>query len=340
MAGKKPIFDKPNVVVTGGAGFIGSHLCDKLIRSKRRVICIDDFSTSVERNIDFLLQNPDFQFIRADVSKPIDLEAYPELEAYKIPFQGVQEVYHLACPTSIKQFDAHKLQTLHANARGMLNVLDLAQKYEARLVFTSSSVVYGGRTGKDLFFDEDHLGIVDHTTPRAVYDEGKRFAETCCIAYGHAGGVDARIARIFRTYGPRMPLFDGHLIPDFIMNALDKKPLLIYGDEHFKTSMVYVDDVVDGLIKLMELPENPGPINLGSDVDLRMVDVANAILHLTESTSEVQFAPPLPFLTELGLPRIQRAREVLSWLPLTTLEAGLQKTIDDVRANRILLSNL
>lgn len=337
---KKPIFEKKNVLVTGGAGFIGSHLCDRLIREGARVICVDDFSTSVERNIDFLLKNPNFQFLKVNISEPFDLEAFPELEAYKIPFQGIQEIYHMAVPTAIKKFDAHKIHTLHTSSRGTLNILDIAEKYESTLVFGSSSVVYGGRTENSLFFDEDYEGVVDHTSPRAVYDEGKRFSETCCVAYHQTRGVDARIARIFRTYGPRMALFDGHLIPDFIMNALDGKPLVVYGGEHFKTSLVYVDDVVDGLFKLMAAPENPGPVNIGSDVDVRMTDVANMILHITGSSAKVVFEPSLPFLTELGLPKIAKARESLSWLPLVRLEDGLKKTIDDVRANRILLSNL
>ncbi len=340
MSAKKPIFDTKNVLVTGGAGFIGSHVCDKLIREGARVICIDNFVSSVERNIDFLLKHQNFQFLRHDMNEPIDLESFPELEAFKIPFQGIQEIYHLACPTAIKKFDAHRINTLHTNSRATLNTLDLAVKYESRVVYTSSSVIYGGRSEDKLFFTEDMEGIVDHTTPRAVYDEGKRFSETCCFTYDQARGIDVRVARVFRTYGPRMPLFDGHLIPDFVMNALDGKPLIIYGDEHFKTSLCYVDDVVDGLMKLMAVQVNPGPVNIGSDVDVRMVDVANTISHLTESKSEVDFQPPLPFLTELGLPSIHRARETMQWLPLVRLEDGLRRTIDDVRANRILLSNL
>ncbi len=336
----KPIFEKKNVLVTGGAGFIGSHLCEDLIKDGARVICVDDFSSSIERNIDMLLKHPDFQFIKADITKPLDLETFPELEAFKIPFQGIQEIYHLACPTAIKKFDAMKVHTLKTNSTGTIRILDIAEKYESRVVFGSSSVVYGGRSEGQLFFEETHEGIVDHMSPRAVYDEGKRFSESACVAYHQGRGVDVRIARIFRTYGPRMPLFDGHLIPDFIIDALEGKPLTIYGDEHFKTSLVYVDDVVDGLVKLMGIEENPGPVNLGSDVDLLMVDVANTILGHTESKSEVSFAPPLPFLTELGLPRIQKARDVLGWLPLVRLEDGLRETVEDVRANRILLSNL
>lgn len=336
----KPIFEKKNVLVTGGAGFIGSHLSERLIKEGARVICVDDFSSSIERNIDLLLKHPDFQFIRADITQPLDLESFPELEAFKIPFQGIQEIYHLACPTAIKKFDALKVHTLKTNSVGTIQMLDIAEKYESTVVFASSSVVYGGRTEGQLFFEETHEGIVDHLSPRAVYDEGKRFSESSCVAYWNGRGVDVRIARIFRTYGPRMPLFDGHLIPDFIMNALEDKSLVIYGDEHFKTSLVYVDDIVDGLVKLMAIEQNPGPVNFGSDVDLRMMDVANSIIHQTSSNAQVQFEPPLPFLTELGLPRIQKARDILGWLPLTRLEDGLRETIEDVRANRILLSNL
>ena len=336
----KPIFEKKNVLVTGGAGFIGSRLCEELIKEGARVICVDDFSSGVERNIDVLLKNPDFQFLRTDNNRGLDLEEYPELEAYKIPFQGIQEIYHLACPTAIKKFDALKIHTLKTNSVGTVNILDVAEKYESKLVFTSSSVVYGSRAENRLFFVEDDEGIVDHTTPRAVYDEGKRFSETACISYSQSRGVDARIARIFRTYGPRMPLFDGHMIPDFIIDALDGKPLVIYGDETFKTSFVYVDDVVDGLMKLMKVEQNPGPVNIGSDVDLRLVDVANTIIALTGSESKVSFEPPLPFLTELGLPKIARARDTLEWLPLVRLEDGLRETMEDVRANRILLTNI
>ncbi|NQV11953.1 NAD-dependent epimerase/dehydratase family protein [Candidatus Uhrbacteria bacterium] len=336
----KPIFEKKNVLVTGGAGFVGSRLCEQLIKDGSRVICIDDFSSGVERNIDVLLKNPDFQFLRVDINKVLDLEEFPELEAYKIPFQGIQEIYHLACPTAIKRFDALKIHTLKTNSIGTINILDMAERYESRVVFTSSSVVYGSRAEDRLFFVESDEGIVDHMTPRAVYDEGKRFSETSCITYLQTRGVDARIARIFRTYGPRMPLFDGHLIPDFIINALDGKPLVIYGDENFKTSLIYVDDVVDGLMKLMEVEQNPGPVNIGSDVDMRLVDVANMIIEITGSSSTVDFEPPLPFLTELGLPKIALARDALAWLPLIRLEDGLRETMKDVRANRILLTNI
>ena len=268
------------------------------------------------------------------------MESFPELEAYKIPFQGIQEIYHLACPTAIKRFDALKTHALRTNAIGNNQTLEIAEKYGARVVFASSSVVYGSRSADRLFFSEEDEGVVDHISPRSAYDEGKRFAESACVTFQQTRGVDTRIARIFRTYGPRMPLFDGHLIPDFIMNALDGKPLVIYGDEHFKTSLVYVDDVVDALVKLMSVEENPGPLNIGSDTDLLIVDVANMILEQTASSSTVTFEPPLPFLTELGLPRISKARDALSWLPLTRIQDGLTRTIEDVRANRILLSNL
>lgn len=336
----KPIFEKKNVLVTGGAGFIGSRLCEQLIKDGARVICVDDFSSGVERNIDVLLKNPDFQFLRVDIIKELNLEDFPELEAFKIPFQGIQEIYHLACPTAIKRFDSLKIHTLKTNSIGTLNILDMAVKYDSRVVFTSSSVIYGSRSHDRLFFDESDEGIVDHVTPRAVYDEGKRFSETSCFSYLQTRGVDTRIARIFRTYGPRMPLFDGHLIPDFIIDALDGKSLVIYGDENFKTSFVYVDDVVDGLMKLMAVEENPGPVNIGSDVDLRLVDVANMIIELTGSSSVIEFQPALPFLTDTGLPKITLARDTLTWLPLIRLDEGLRRTMEDVRANRILLTNI
>ncbi len=330
--------DKKIVLVTGGAGFIGSFLCGELLKEGNRVICIDDFSTGHVRNIDPYLRNPDFQFLRLDINQPFDLEAFPELEPFKVKFLGVQEIYHLAVPTSVKNFDKYRVQTLYANSIGTGNVLNIAQKYKSKLVLGSTSVIYGNRTAEQVMFDEDYQGKVNHLTPRACYDEGKRFAETMCFTYSDVYGVDTRIARIFRTYGPRMPLFDGHQIPDFVLNALNGQPIVINGDENFKTSMVYVDDLVDGLMKLMSYPENIGPVNIGSNVDLKLVDVAKMIVQMTNSNSKIEFKEEFEFLTELGLPDVKKAKEKLNWLPVVRLEDGLQKTIDYVRANKILLT--
>lgn len=329
--------DKQNIVVTGGAGFVGSFLCEKLLQEGHRVICIDNLVTSTTDNIDHLLKVPEFEFIRADITEPIDLEAYPELERFKVRFQGVQAIYHLACPTSIKRFDALRMQTLLANSIGMRNVLELAVKYKAKFLQSSTSIIYGFRPEDGHLFKETEYGLVSHLTPRSCYDTGKFWAETMASTYADVHGLDVRIARVFRTFGPRMPLDDGHMIPDFIIAALDNKDMVIYGDENFRTSFAYVTDIVDGMIRLMGLPTSPGPVNLGSDYDIKVVDVANRIKELTGSTSNVTFAPKLPFLRDLGLPDLTKAKAELGWIPLVTLDAGLKKAIEYTQAHRGLL---
>ncbi|MBI4138594.1 NAD-dependent epimerase/dehydratase family protein [Candidatus Uhrbacteria bacterium] len=330
------VFEKKNILVTGGAGFIGSFLCEKLL-ADARVICIDNFITSQESNIDHLLKNPDFEFIRQDVNAPFDLEAFPELARFKLKFQGIQEIYHLACPTSPKKFDQYKMQTLLANSLGMKTVLDLAVKYSAKVLHASTSVVYGPRPADSHPFLEEEFGAVDMLSERSCYDEGKRFAETCCATYRQVHKLDVRIARIFRTYGPRMMLYDGQMIPDFITNALDNKDLVVYGDETFRTSLAYVTDTADGLIKLMNATGDIGPVNIGSDLEVPIVDVAQRIIEMTGSTSRITFQPPLLFMTPLGLPSLAKAKDQLGWLPLVTVDDGLKKTIDYTIAHKGLL---
>jgi UDP-glucuronate decarboxylase len=330
------VFDKKNILVTGGAGFVGSHLCERLLKDAR-VICLDNFVTSTESNIDAMLKNPDFEFIRHDVNAPFDLDAFPELARFKLKFQGIQEIYHLAAPTSPKKFDQFRMQTLHTLSIGTINVLETAVKYGAKVLLSSSSVIYGPRPADGHAFREDEVGCVDTLSARACYDEGKRFTEAAGATYRQVHGIDVKIARLFRTYGPRMPLFDGHMIPDFILNALDAKPLQIFGDETFRTSLTYVSDVVDGLTKLMQAPPDTGPINLGSDLDSPIVDVAQRILEMTGSSAPITFQPPLAFMTQLGLPDITKAKEKLGWIPLVTLDDGLKKTIDYTMAHKSLL---
>ncbi|MBI4276675.1 NAD-dependent epimerase/dehydratase family protein [Candidatus Uhrbacteria bacterium] len=327
------IFDKKNILVTGGAGFIGSFLCEALVQ-KAKVICVDNFISGSHANIEQLLRNPNFIFVKHDINTPIDLAAFPELERFKVQFQGIQEIYHFACPTSPKDFMPQRIETLRANTLGMHNALDLAVKYQARFVQISSSVVYGPRPENNAPFAEEYLGIVDFLSPRACYDEGKRFAETIVATYRDFYKVDARIARVFRTYGPRMPLREGHMIPDFITAALDHQPLVIYGDEHFMTSLCYVTDIVDGLQRLMDAASYDGPINIGSDVDVRLMDVATTIISMTGSQSKVEFADPLLFMTPLGLPDIRRAKEMLGWLPIVPLDQGLKESIDYTMATK------
>src|SRR3989339_1495297 len=278
-------FSNKNILVTGGAGFIGSHLCEELLKEKHRVICVDNFSTSHARNIDALMQNPHFRFLRLDVNIPFNLETHAELAIFKIPFQGIQEIYHLACPTSIRKFDQFKIQTLLSNSLGNYHVLELAKKYRSKILFTSSSVVYGQRKEQATLVTEDEEGILDHLTPRACYDEGKRFSETMFETYRQVHDLEIRMVRLFRTYGPRMSLFDGQLIPEFIINALDGKDLVLYGKKDFRTSLTFITDVIDGLLRIMHASEYEGPVNLGSDVDLRLEEIAQHILRLTDSSS-------------------------------------------------------
>lgn len=328
-----PVFEKKNVLVTGGAGFIGSHLCERLLK-EANVICLDDFSNSSITNIEHLLQYPNFEFIKADITKPFDLTSFIELEKFKLRFQGIQEIYHLACPTSPKNFEKIKIQSLHANSTGMITALELARAYRAKCVFASSSVVYGPPTPEREFFAETDIGLLDHLTPRGCYDEGKRFAETCVDTYRQVYGIDAKIARIFTTYGPRMKLRDGLLVPDFILDALENKDLVIYGDESLSQSLCYISDLIDGLVRLMHAEAQIAVVNFGSDQIMKMVDVAQAIIDMTSSSSSIVFADPLLFLTKKGRPDLRRAKIDLAWLPLVQITEGLKKTIDYTIANK------
>ena len=330
--------EQKTILVTGGAGFIGSHLCERLLKEGHRVICLDDISTGSIQNIHELLSSPDFQFIKHDISEPIDLGALPELSTFKIPFKGIQEIYHLACPSSISQFDKYRQQILRANAFGTINVLEIAKMHGARTVFASSSVVYGPRNNEHPKVSEAATGLIDHLSLRACYDEGKRFSETICATYTQMHKMDIRIARLFRTYGPRMPILDGHLIPDFILSALDNKPMTLFEGGKLQSGFLYVSDAVDGLIRLMRASEVMGAVNLGHDQEWSLQAVAELVKQLTGSTSELVNGPDLLFLSELPMPHLQKAKELLGWLPLVRLEDGLRKTIEYLKANRYLLT--
>ncbi len=329
---KKAIFEKKNVLVIGGAGFIGSHLCDELMKTSK-VICIDDFSSGNQRNIDHLLAEPDFTFIRHDMSEPIDLENEPSLQKFKIQFQGIQEIYNLACPMSPKNFEKNIPAILAANSYVVKNILDLTSKYEAKLLHFSTSVVYGPRRENNERVREEDIGVVDFLSKRAAYDEGKRFAETMIKNYRDIYDLDAKIIRVFRTYGPRMPLNDDQMIPDFVRDALDNKDLIIFGNEDFHSSFCYISDVIDAAIKIMET-EFKGPINIGSDVDVNLTDLANKIIEKVGSSSKVVYEDPHMFMTPLCLPNISKASDELGWMPISTLDKGLDITIDDLRASK------
>ncbi len=334
---KQAIFEQKNILVTGGAGFIGSHLCDQLV-TRAKVICVDSFVSSSPANISHLLQHPNFVFINHDITKPLDLNAFPELERFRVEFQGVQEIYNLACPTSPKHFEEMTIETMDANTMGMKYLLEMAKQYNARFLQASSSVVYGPRNQENPLVHEEVVGILDQKSPRAVYDLGKKFAETMVLAYHAKHQVRTRIARIFRTYGPRMMLNDGSMVPDFVVRAMAGEEMVIYGTEDFSTSLCYVSDIVDGLIRLMETPQDHLTVNLGSDQDLPLVEVAKKVIEMTNSSSTIRFEPPLLFMTPLGLPDITRAKDEFGWIPIVTLETGLKRTIDYARAERSKIS--
>jgi len=329
---KRAIFDKKNVLVTGGAGFIGSHLCDELVKTCK-VICLDNFSTGDERNIDHLLSDPDFVFIRHDITEPLDLEEAPGLQKFKIEFQGLQEIYNLACPMSPKDFEKNKEATLLINSYGTKNVLDLAIKYEAKLMHFSSSVVYGPRFTDNKKINEEFVGAVDILSDRSSYDEGKRFAETLVINYGDIYSLDAKIVRIFRIYGPRMKLDDNQMIPDFIRDSLNNKDLIVFGDRNFSSSFCYISDCIDAVMKIIE-SNITGPINIGSDLDVNITDFAEKIIKMIGSKSKIIYRDKILFMTPLCLPDITRARNELGWIPIVTLEKGLEKTINDLKASK------
>src|SRR3989344_7559367 len=329
---KRAIFDKKNVLVTGGAGFIGAHLCRRLLEDSK-VICVDNFLTGDVKNIEHFLANPDFVLIKADINQLPDLESLPDLQHFKIQFQGIQEIYNLACPMSPVDFEKNQMQNILVNSVGIKNVLDAAVKYQSAFVQFSSSVVYGPRRNDAGKVTESQTGSVDTVSARASYDEGKRFAETAVATYRAVHGIDAKIARIFRTYGPLMKLNDQQMLPDFINCALDNKDVVIYGDESFTSSFCYVDDVIDGVLKLAH-SDMAGPVNIGSDVDVPLKTVAEKIIKLTGSSSKIVYQDSVTFMTPLAIPDIALAKVELGWLPITTLDKGLEKTVDNLRASK------
>lgn len=329
--------EKKNVLVTGGAGFIGSFLCEALLREGNRVICIDDISTGNLLNIDALLRNPDFQFLKININDPFQLETFAELAPFKVKFIGVQEVYHLAMPTSVKNYEKYRMHAVLSNSIGMKNVLDVAAKYKAKFLFASSATVYGSHKEGGVV-KEDTLGVLDHLNPRGCFNEGKRFGETMATTYAEVQGLDVKIARIFRTYGPRMPLFHGHQIPDFVLNMLEGIPIVIAGDAQSTTSLAYVTDVVDGLVRFMHAQTGIGPVNIGSDTEIAIADIAKQIMDIGGLNVDIEYEPQPSHMIPLALPDLGKAREKLGWIPLVRLEDGLRKTIDYVRANKLLLT--
>ncbi|HPA25391.1 MAG TPA: NAD-dependent epimerase/dehydratase family protein [bacterium] len=323
--------DKPNALITGAAGFIGTHLIKDLLEKDYHVIAVDNFITGSEKNIDPYLQNPNFEFIRHDMTEPLDFTKFPELKKFKAELQGVQEIYHLSCPTSPKEYNKFPIETLKANSHATFNVLELARQYQAKLLFFSSASVYGDINSKDPVKEDNH-GNVNPIGPRSCYNEGKRFAESLVMNYHLVYGLDTKIVRVFNTFGPNMKLDDGRMIPDFILSALNNKPLTIYGTEEDAGSYCYIDDMIEAFLRLIKSEINT-PVNLGSMHEVRLVDIAKLIIELTGSTSEIKFSPPLAYSANQLIPDITLAKEQLDWFPIVSLEEGLQKTIEYMKVN-------
>ncbi len=330
----KGVFDKKNVIITGGAGFIGSHLCEELLKKgEAKVICLDNFVSGHEINVDAFLQSPDFKFIKHDIVEPINLAAWPELKSFQIEFQGIQEIYNCASPTSYKDPKKMPLQTALTNSLGLRNVLELAKKYQCPVVHLSSSAIYGDPLPETRHFREDYWGFINPLGDRASYNESKRFAETLCAIYRDQEGVDAKIARIFNTYGPRMKMAEGRMIPDFIGNALDNKDIVIYGDGTAMSSYCYVKDTVDGLFKFMG-SSAAGPLNIGNPEESSIKDIAEKIIKILNSKSKIVFEKPLADFQVQGLPDITKAKEAISWFPLIPLDQGLEATVRYIESVR------
>lgn len=325
------ISGKKNILITGGAGFIGSHLCDELAKNNH-VLCIDNYITGSEANIDHLLQLPNFEFIKQDITEPFNLEEFREAKKFKVEFQGIQEIYHAACPTSPKKYNKFPIETLLANAYGTKNVLDLAVKYKAKFILFSSASIYGEPRDNEPF-KEDYWGFINPIGPRSCYNEGKRFAESLVVNYREKYRLDVKIVRIFNTYGPRMKLDDGRLIPDFVDQALNNKFVEIYSQEDEITSLCYISDLVNGLIRMMESSET-GPINLGDDQPVKIIEVAQKIIELIGSKSTIKFVSPLSYTNKQAIPNISLAKKKLEWLPLVSLEDGLRKTIEIMKISK------
>ncbi len=304
-------------LVTGGAGFIGSHLCEKLVATNCEVLCIDNYYTGSRQNVAALLGDPCFELIRHDVTFPLYVE--------------VDRIFNLACPASPVHYQHDPVQTTKTSVHGAINMLGLAKRVRARILQASTSEVYGDPHVHPQ--SESYWGNVNPIGPRACYDEGKRCAETLFFDYHRQHGVDIRVARIFNTYGPRMRPDDGRVVSNFIVQALRDAPITIYGDGSQTRSFCYVDDLVDALMRFMDAPPGTtGPINLGNPVELTMLELAELVLRLTGSRARLAFKPLPADDPKQRRPDIDLARRTLDgWTPVTPIEEGLRRTIDYFR---------
>ena len=307
---------RKRVMVTGGAGFLGSHLCDRLIDAGDEVLCVDNLFTGIKQNIAHLLGNPHFEFLRHDVTFPLFVE--------------VDEIYNLACPASPIHYQHDPVQTTKTSVHGAINMLGLAKRLGCKILQASTSEVYGDPAVHPQ--SEEYWGHVNPIGPRSCYDEGKRCAETLFFDYHRQNKVPIKVARIFNTYGPRMHPADGRVVSNFIMQALRNEPITLYGDGSQTRSFCYVDDLVAGLFALMETgPEITGPINIGNPNEFTVRELAEQVIRLTNATSEIIEAPLPQDDPKQRQPDITKAKRDLEWEPSVQLEQGLVKTIDYFR---------
>lgn len=299
------------ILVTGGAGFLGSHLCDRLIKDGQEVVCLDNFFTGRKENIAHLLSNPRFELVRHDVIDPFKFE--------------VDQIYNLACPASPVHYQYNSIKTTKTSVMGAINCLGLAKRVKARLFQASTSEVYGDPVEHPQ--TESYWGHVNPIGRRACYDEGKRCAETLCFDYHRQNGVDIRVARIFNTYGPRMLADDGRVISNFIVQALKGKELTVYGDGSQTRAFCYVDDLVEGFVRFMNQEKHVGPLNLGNPGEFTMLELAGRVMKLTRSKSKIVHQPLPSDDPKQRQPDISLARKLLKWEPKVPLEEGLKRTI-------------
>lgn len=302
---------KSTILVTGGAGFIGSHLCERLLSEENNIICVDNFSSGSKDNILKLLENPRFELIRHDINFPLYVE--------------VDQIYNLACQASPLHYQNDPVQTVKTNVHGSINLLGLAKRTKARILQASTSEVYGDPEVHPQ--PETYWGNVNPIGIRSCYDEGKRCAETLFFDYHRQYHLDIKVARIFNTYGPRMQPDDGRVVSNFIMQALNGEDITIYGDGQQSRSFCYVDDLVDGLMILMNSEKVTGPINLGNDSEFTMLELAEKVIKLTGSSSQLIYKPLPMDDPRKRRPDLSQAKEKLGWKPSVALEEGLMKTI-------------
>ncbi len=302
------------ILVTGGAGFLGSHLCDYLINKNEKLICVDNLFTGDKKNIEHLLDNPNFKFINHDIIDPLYIDD-----------TIIDQIYNLACPASPIHYQYNPVRTIKANTIGVINMLGMAKKHKARILQASTSEVYGDPLEHPQ--KETYRGNVNTIGPRACYDEGKRVAETLFFDYHRQHKIDIKVMRIFNTYGPRMAQNDGRVVSNFILQALKNEPIQIYGDGKQTRSFCYVSDLIEGMYRLMNSEDLTGPVNIGNPGEFTMLELAEKVIQQTGSKSELIYKPLPQDDPMQRKPDITLAKEKLDWEPKINLDTGLKETI-------------